>query len=87
MPPTSRQAHDMCWTAYWLLQWRAANLPGNEDVLPRCRKLAAFMMARQTADGMLPTRLAADGLVQEERSRTVKAETGLAVLFLDGLNL
>jgi hypothetical protein len=36
--------YDMCWTGYWLLKWHAAGLPGSESVLPRCRKLAAFMM-------------------------------------------
>jgi hypothetical protein len=74
--------YDMCWTGYWLLQWRAAGLPGAEGILPRCRQLASFMVARQTADGMLPTRFAEDGTVQEEKSRTVKAETGPVVLFL-----
>jgi hypothetical protein len=74
--------YDMCWTGYWLLQWRAAELPGSEGVLPRCRKLAAFMIARQLADGMLPTRFAEDGSVQEALSRTVKAETGPVVLLL-----
>jgi hypothetical protein len=74
--------YDMSWTGYWLLRWRAAGLPGSEDVLPRCRKLAAFMMARQFADGMLPTRFAEDGSVQEDLSKTVKAETGPVVLFL-----
>lgn len=74
--------YDMCWTAYWLLKWRAANLPGGEGVLPRCRELASFMMARQSADGMLSTRFAEDGSVQQDRSKTVKAETGPVVLFL-----
>lgn len=74
--------YDMCWTAYWLLKWRAAGLPGSEGVLPRCRQLAAFMTARQWPDGMLPTRFAEDGSVQPDRSETVKAETGPVVLFL-----
>ena len=74
--------YDMCWTAYWMLKWRASGLPGNEGVLPRCRKLAQFITARQMANGMLPTRFAEDGSVQEERSKTVKAETGPVVLFL-----
>ena len=74
--------YDMCWTAYWLLKWRAAELPGCQGILPRCRELARFMIARQTADGLLPTRFAEEGSAQEETSRTVKAETGPVVLFL-----
>jgi hypothetical protein len=74
--------YDLSWTGYWLLKWRAAGLPGSEGILPRCRKLAAFMTARQLADGMLPTRFAEDGSVQQDRSRTVKAETGPVALFL-----
>jgi hypothetical protein len=74
--------YDMCWTGYWLLKWRSAGLPDSEGVLPRCRQLARFLIAHQAADGMLPTRFAEDGSVQEELSRTVKAETGPVVLFL-----
>jgi hypothetical protein len=74
--------YDMCWTGYWLLQWRAAQLPGSESILPRCRELARFMMARQNADGMLPSRFAEDGSVQEDLSCIVKAETGPVALFL-----
>jgi hypothetical protein len=74
--------YDMCWTGYWLLRWRAAGLPGSDSVLPRCRKLATFLMARQLANGMLPTRFAEDGSVQEEPSKAVQAETGPVALFL-----
>jgi hypothetical protein len=74
--------YDMAWTGYWLLKWRAAELPGGEDILPRCQQLARFLIVRQATDGMLPTRFAEDGAVQEELSRTVKAETGPVVLFL-----
>ena len=74
--------YDMSWTGTWLLKWRAAGLPGSEGILPRCRQLAGFLIARQAVDGMLPTRFAEDGSVQEELSRTVKAETGPVVLFL-----
>ena len=74
--------YDMCWTGYWLLEWRAAGLPGSERILPRCRQLAAFMLARQMSDGMLPTRFAEDGSVQVELSQKVKAETGPVTLFL-----
>ncbi len=74
--------YDMCWTGYWLLRWRASQLPGSADILPRCERLAQFMIARQAADGMLPTRFAEDGSVDQELSRTVKAETGPVALFL-----
>ena len=30
--------YDMSWTGYWLLKWRAAQLPGSEDILPRCQR-------------------------------------------------
>ncbi len=74
--------YDMSWTAYWLLRWRAAGLPEGERILARCRTLAEFFVARQESDGMLPTRFAEDGSVQEDRSREVKAETGPVALFL-----
>ncbi len=74
--------YDMCWTAYWMLKWRAAGLPGDDGVLERCRRLARFMTQRQAADGMLPTRFAEDGRVDRKRSRLVKAETGPVALFL-----
>ena len=73
---------DMCWTAYWLLQWREAKLPGSDDILERCRGLANFLIRRQMANGMLPTHFNEDGSVQEDTSRTVMAETGPAALFL-----
>jgi len=74
--------YDMCWTGCWLLKWRAARLPGSVGVLPLCRKLAAFMIARQLGNGMLPTRFGEDGSVQQDTSNTVKAETGPVLLFL-----
>ncbi|HZL42884.1 MAG TPA: hypothetical protein VFD66_06355 [Verrucomicrobiae bacterium] len=74
--------YDMCWTGYWMLKWRASGLPGSERILPRCRALAAFIVARQLADGMLPTRFAEDGSVQIDLSSIVKAETGPVALFL-----
>lgn len=74
--------YDMCWTAYWLLQWRAAGLPAGPALLERCRALARLMVARQRPDGCLPTRLDDNTAVLEEPSRTVKAETGPVALFL-----
>jgi hypothetical protein len=74
--------YDMAWTGYWMLRWREAGLPGGDDAIPRCRALAEFLCGRQSPDGMLPTRFTEDGSVQEELSRTVKAETGPVALFL-----
>ena len=74
--------YDMSWTAYWLLRWHAAGLPESGDILARCRALAGFLVERQSADGMLPTRFAEDGSVVADLSRTVKAETGPVALFL-----
>ncbi len=74
--------YDMSWTAYWLLRWRAAGLPESGPILARCRALAEFLVGRQSADGMLPTRFAEDGSVVADVSRTVKAETGPVALFL-----
>ena len=73
---------DMSWTAYWLLKWRAAGLPLSDAVLPRCRGLADFFMARQLKDGMIPTRFDESGATQGELSRMLMAETGPAALFL-----
>ena len=73
---------DMSWTAYWLLKWRAAGLPLGETVLPRCRRLADFFIARQFSDGMIPTRFDEAGRTQGELSRMLMAETGPAALFL-----
>ncbi|HVU22899.1 MAG TPA: hypothetical protein VHE13_02165 [Opitutus sp.] len=76
--------YDMSWTGYWLLRWRASGLAEaeGERILARCRALAEFFVQRQAGDGMLPTRFAEDGSVQEELSRRVKAETGPVALFL-----
>jgi len=74
--------YDMSWTAYWLLKWRGAGLPGGEAVLPRCRSLARFLTDRQAQDGQLPTRFREDGSVIRDLSETVKAETGPVALFL-----
>jgi hypothetical protein len=73
---------DMSWTGYWLLKWREAKLPGSDDVLPRCRRLADFLISRQEPDGMLPTRFDESGATQKSLARTVPAETGAVVRFL-----
>jgi hypothetical protein len=73
---------DMSWTAYWLLKWREAGLPGGAEVLDRCARLAEFFLARQQPDGMLPTRFDEDGGVQPGASRVVMAETAPVALFL-----
>ena len=80
--PRGFLGYDMSWTGYWLLKWRAAGLPGSDPILPRCQQLAEFLMARQEANGMLPTRFNDDGSVIEDVSTTVKAETGPVALFL-----
>ena len=74
--------YDMAWTGYWLLRWREAKLPAADGVLERVRKLAEFFLARQTSDGMFPTRLNEDGSVDLEKSKHVKAETAPVALFL-----
>ena len=73
---------DMSWTGYWMLLWRAAGLPGAEQVVDRCARLAAFLIARQQPDGMLPTRFDRDGGVEEGAAKMVQAETAPVVLFL-----
>jgi hypothetical protein len=73
---------DMAWAGYWLLKWREAQLPGSPATLERCKRLAEFLLARQDADGMLPTRFDDNGAVQESRSRMVQAETAPVALFL-----
>jgi hypothetical protein len=73
---------DMSWTAYWLLKWRAAGLPSGDAILPRCRRLADFFIARQLQDGMIPTRFDESGATQTELSRMLMAETGPVALFL-----
>ncbi len=73
---------DMSWTAYWMLKWREAGLPGGDEVLARCSRLADFLIARQDPDGMLPTRFDESGAPQESLSRNVEAETGVVARFL-----
>lgn len=82
---------DMSWTAYWLLRWRESGLssgsPGDDAaIIERGTRLADFLIARQARNGMLPTRFAEDGAVQQELSETVKAETGSVALFLLALH-
>ena len=79
---TGYLGYDMSWTAYWLLKWRAAGLLFSDAILPRCRRLADFLMARQLNDGMIPTRFDEAGATQAELSRMLMAETGPAALFL-----
>ena len=64
------------------MKWREAQLPGSPATLERCKRLAEFLIARQDADGMLPTRFDDNGAVQESRSRMVQAETAPVTLFL-----
>jgi hypothetical protein len=73
---------DMSWTGYWMLRWRAAGLPGSEGTVDRCARLAAFLIARQEPDGLLPTRFDADGAVERDAARMLQAETAPVALFL-----
>lgn len=73
---------DMSWTAYWMLKWRQAGLPGSGNILTRCNRLADFLIARQLPDGSLPTRFDEAGQVQTDLSATVRAETAPAIRFL-----
>jgi hypothetical protein len=73
---------DMSWTGFWLVKWREAELPGGEGVSARSERLADFLITRQEADGMLPTRFDERGAVQESLSRNVEAETGPVARFL-----
>lgn len=83
---TGYLGYDMSWTAYWLLKWRAAGLPGSEAILPRCQALAAFLLAHQYADGLIANRYNEDGSADEKMSRQLRAESGPIALFLLELN-
>ena len=76
---------DMSWTAYWMLKWHEAGLPGSAAVIRRCTGLADFLIARQKPDGFLPTRFDEGGHVQESLSANVRAESGPVVRFLFAL--
>ncbi|MCK6486908.1 MAG: carbohydrate porin [Planctomycetes bacterium] len=83
---TGYLGYDMSWTAYWLLKWRAAGLPGSEAILPRCQALASFLLARQYPDGLIASRFDEDGSADEAMSRQLRAESGPIALFLLELN-
>jgi len=74
--------YDMSWTAYWLLRWREARLPGHERVLPRCQGLARFLIARQQPDGMFATFFDEAGNPLKDKEPYTIAETGPVALFL-----
>ncbi len=74
--------YDMSWTAYWLLRWREAQLPGHERVLPRCQGLARFLIAHQQSDGMFATFFDEAGNPLEDKAPYTIAETGPVALFL-----
>jgi hypothetical protein len=73
---------DMSWTGYWMLKWHQARLPGGDAVIRRCSRLADFLIARQTRNGMLPSRFDEAGFVQQNLSDNVPAETAPIVRFL-----
>jgi len=74
--------YDMSWTAYWLLRWREARLPGYERVLPRCQGLARFLIAHQQPDGMFATFFDEAGNPVKDKAPYMIAETGPVALFL-----
>ncbi len=74
--------YDMSWTAYWLLRWREAQLPGHERILPRCQGLARFLIARQQPDGMFATFFDEAGNPLKDKAPYTIAETGPVALFL-----
>ncbi|MCX5644691.1 MAG: hypothetical protein NTZ17_08390 [Phycisphaerae bacterium] len=74
--------YDMSWTAYWLLRWREAQLPGHEKVLPRCQGLARFLIARQQPDGRFATFFDEAGNPLKDKAPYTMAETGPVALFL-----
>ncbi len=75
-------SYDMSWTAYWLLRWREAKLPGHEKVLPRCQALARFLISHQQADGMFMTFFDEAGKPLVDKAPYAIAETGPVILFL-----
>jgi hypothetical protein len=74
--------YDMSWTAYWLLRWREAQLPGHGRILPRCQGLARFLIARQQPDGMFATFFDEAGNPLKDKAPYTMAETGPVALFL-----
>lgn len=74
--------YDMSWTAYWLLRWREAQLPGHERVLSRCQGLARFLIAHQQPDGMFATFFDEAGNTLQDKAPYTIAETGPVALFL-----
>jgi len=74
--------YDMSWTAYWLLRWREAQLPGHERILPRCQGLARFLIAHQQPDGMFATFFDEAGNPLKDKAPYTIAETGPVALFL-----
>jgi hypothetical protein len=74
--------YDMSWTAYWLLRWREAHLPGHERALSRCQGLARFLIAHQQPDGMFATFFDETGTPLKDKASYTIAETGPVTLFL-----
>jgi hypothetical protein len=74
--------YDMSWTAYWLLRWKGALLPGHDKILPRCQGLARFLIAHQQPDGRFETFFDEAGAPLKDKSPFTIAETGPVSLFL-----
>lgn len=56
-------------------------MPEGDSVLPRCRRLADFLIARQKVSGFIPTGFDEAGQVEEGTSTTVSAETAPVARF------
>ncbi len=73
---------DMSWTGYWLLKWHEAGLPDSGEIVPRCKRLAAFLLSNQRADGWIPTRFDESGQIDDTSAPRVPAETAPVARFL-----
>jgi hypothetical protein len=74
--------YDMSWTAYWMLRWKEAQLPGHEMALPRCQGLARFLISHQQPDGRFETFFDEEGQPLKDKAPFTTAETGPVSLFL-----
>lgn len=73
---------DMSWTGYWLLRWHEAGLSDSGEIVPRCKRLAAFLLSKQRADGWIPTRFDESGQIDDTSAPRVPAETAPVARFL-----
>ncbi len=71
---------DMTWTGYWLLRFHGDLTPQDGRILPFCRDLGEFLLARQLPTGAVPSFFGAD-LAPAPEMKEVNAETSGAGLF------